>query len=420
MEKRLLIISSDILREGEPQVSYGLGCLMASIRKELPEWHIDLKQLDAAQLNKEELYTDLLNSLSELDLMSYDAMAISAYVWNEFSLPTLLKVVRAEGYRNRIILGGYQITYANEAELPCKYPEADIFLPGNAERSILEALKNLSLPKGVVLKTPPNFKELPSPYLDGSIPLDEKVWKVRMETMRGCPYACSFCAHRDLSSSKRSVHRLDLERSLKELALFKAKGIRRVNVLDPIFNTKPERCQAFVEAADHLKMSDTQFTFQCRLELLSNPAQDVFLNALLKMDAVLEFGLQTIIEKEGKIINRQNNVLKVKQGLKKVNQLGIPYEVSLIYGLPTQTVASFRQSIDFLRENGCERIVAFPLMLLRGTSLAEQKAEFGLIEKPMGEYQIPTVVESNSFSETEWNKMREIAHSLGTTNREGA
>ena len=54
---------------------------------------------------------------------------------------------------------------------------------------------------------------------------------IRLETKRGCPYRCNFCAHRDLT--KNRMHKFELERTFKELALIKQKEIHRVNVLDP-------------------------------------------------------------------------------------------------------------------------------------------------------------------------------------------
>ena len=55
-------------------------------------------------------------------------------------------------------------------------------------------------------------------------------------------------------------------------------------------------------------------------------------------------------------------------------------QVSLIYGLPAQTLASFRASIDFCRAASAPVIRAFPLMLLRGTPLYDLKAKHGLLE----------------------------------------
>ncbi len=59
-----------------------------------------------------------------------------------------------------------------------------------------------------------------------------------------------------------------------------------------------------------------------------------------------------------------------------------------------------------------KKICAYPLMLLKGTELYAQKDKWGLKEMPLGDYQIPTVCESNSFSYDEWTMMDNLASKL--------
>ena len=73
---------------------------------------------------------------------------------------------------------------------------------------------------------------------------------------------------------------------------------------------------------------------------------------------------------------------------------------------------SFRRGIDFVLENGAKKIFAFPLLLLRGTALYEQKQKWNLTEKILGDFHIPTVVSGNTFDEDDWLRMHEIAGSL--------
>ena len=64
--------------------------------------------------------------------------------------------------------------------------------------------------------------------------------------------------------------------------------------------------------------------------------------------------------------------------------------------------------------------MAFPLMLLRGTPLYEQKEKLGLVEKcevaheaiERVQDEIPHVVESPSFTFDEWRRMADIAVTL--------
>ena len=135
---------------------------------------------------------------------------------------------------------------------------------------------------------------------------------------------------------------------------------------------------------------------------------------------VLEFGLQTIHKKEQSFIQRPNNMNKVSTILQEVEQYGIESEVSLIFGLPGQTLQSFKESVNFCQNLGVKIIHAFPLMLLRGTLLYEQKKELGLIEStdvnftkiPRIQNNIPHVISSPTFSYEDWLKMGELAEQL--------
>ena len=83
---------------------------------------------------------------------------------------------------------------------------------------------------------------------------------------------------------------------------------------------------------------------------------------------------------------------KVSNVIASLNERGVPNEVSLIYGLPFQTLESFRASVDWCLSRGMPRVRAWPLMLLRGTGLEAQRDQWGFVES--GEGGIPIVVEA--------------------------
>ena len=139
---------------------------------------------------------------------------------------------------------------------------------------------------------------------------------------------------------------------------------------------------------------------------------DEFIHYASKLNVRLEFGLQTIHANEGVAINRKNNFKMIETNLSKVKQAGINFEVSLIYGLPEQTIASFRKTIDWCLDIEIPVIKAFPLMLLRGTEIEKQKQRWGLIES---DDSMPVVIESDTFTHNEWLRMGEISQVLKET-----
>jgi len=118
----------------------------------------------------------------------------------------------------------------------------------------------------------------------------------------------------------------------------------------------------------------------------------------------------------------------VRKSIKKLDeklQLAAQYpnlktEISLIYGLPLQTVQSFEQSVSWVqRKLPSATIKAFPLMLLRGTALQRDAHRFGLKEGFVAhgvterlQDHIPHVIESDSFSHDDWLRMAAIASAL--------
>ena len=73
--------------------------------------------------------------------------------------------------------------------------------------------------------------------------------------------------------------------------------------------------------------------------------------------------------------------------------------------------------MDYCKKYGLQTIYAFPLMLLRGTPLYDNKRKMGLVESsdihidkiPRMQQGIPHVVASDTFTFSEWQQMAAIA-----------
>ncbi len=403
--KRLLIISFDLIREGESNKSLAISSLLAFLKtdsrygKDFIAEHVSLNMYTIKN------YFDINEHLQNIEYSRYDYIALSAYVWNEYLInPLMISIRNTNTFSGDFILGGYQISYSQNPEK--EYPLTTYFISGYAEQSLLDIISENTA--SFYLESKIDFKNIPSPYLTGELPVTQNQEMVRLETKRGCPYRCSFCAHRDLNTNR--VHKGSLDKVFKELELFKKKEVKKINIIDPIFNV----------GTDHLlvmeKLVEIGFSglvsVQARFETIKGDRGDQFLDLCSKLNMNLEFGLQTASEQESNLINRKNNPKVIKQIMSKLNQRNIPYEISLIYGLPSQTLDSFKDSIDFAFVNGCKNVTAFPLMLLKGTELYDQEDAFAFKEKIIGDFNIPVVVESNSFSESEWKEMKFIANQL--------
>ncbi len=407
--KKLLIISFDIRNTNEPKESYAVASIssyLKSKKEHKKEYLFDHISVNISE-TKEHLKAEINEKyFRKMNFDIYNYIAISVYVWSANYTSKIVKYIKDKKYCGKIILGGNEISYSTNEELKKEYPFADIYIRGFAEESLYKILVGKARVQTFINENvfP---KQLCQVYKSKEINTETNNIKVRLETKRGCLFNCSFCAHKE--KGNKYVNELDYKKVIDELLFLNKQNISKVNILDPIFNTGNylDILEAMVEMNFKPRVS-----IQTRFELIHGKKGKQFLDLCVRLDITLEFGLQTIIEEEYKIIKRNNNIEKIKKVLFELQERDIDYEVSLIYGLPNQTVHSFIQSIEFLRKNGSRKIIAFPLMLLRGTELFHHRHKWNLKEKVIGEYNLPYVVSANSFNENDYKQMEQISNNL--------
>lgn len=402
----VILVSLDWRRPQDGKTGLGIGSIAAAQQAAAVPWRIVDAQVNSPFFSLDHVHAELLAAIHEAgpDCL----VGFSTFVWNDAEVQLLIRQI--QGLDVRIVLGGPQISYMPAGQLEAAYPGIDYFVRGQGEMAMV-ALASGELPGGCGIhvagmpdlggKADHELLSLPSPYLRGIV---EPQASIRWETQRGCPFKCSFCQHRE--PGNRLKHQcFDPQRLQRELALFAEAGVERISVLDPIFHANPAHA---IEVLRLIKASGitAHFSLQCRFETCT-PA---FLDALEGINVTLEFGLQTVVEAEYRAITRPNNLRVVEERIRELHRRGIDFEVSLIYGLPNQTLDSFRHSVKWCQQRAVPRIRAWPLMLLRGTPLYEQKAQYGFRESE-GQA-IPVVVASNSFTEVEYAEMARIASEL--------
>ncbi len=405
----VLLVSLDWERMGDRR---NLG--MASIAAALKGADLNYQLLEAAvnepDYNRDEVESRIINAVKAIEADGFHCLlGIGAYVWNEEEVLRFTEQVHSRTSAS-IVLGGPQISYAAKSSLERSYPYVDFFVRGYGEKAMVALAKgDMREQWGIHIAGTPDkgfmaqysLEGLASPYLHHILPPGESV---RWETQRGCQFKCSFCQHKE--PGNRSVYLgMDDLRLSQEIRLFAEKDVQRISVLDPIFHRDSRRA---CEILKMIKQSGVkaQLVLQCRFETLT----DEFLDALQGMDAYLEFGLQTAIPREGKIIRRPNHLATIAEKIRQLNERTIPFEVSLIYGLPEQTLESFKHSLKWCWRQGVPKVTAWPLMLLKGTELYQEKTTFGFVES--SETAIPHVIASNSFGRREYSEMAKLANNL--------
>ncbi|KAF0549285.1 B12-binding domain-containing radical SAM protein [Gigaspora margarita] len=419
-QKKLILISLDWTRPKDPPLSLGHASILACLRQH----NIDVFPRSWS-VNVPNFSPDDVVEFIMIHANPCIDVAIGAFVWNEKAVQHILRKLKKYKFPGKVILGGPQVSYVKKG-VEEYYPYADIYIRGYAENALVKLMlskKPFPCIKGVHyfgrpdlgLSAAAELDVLPSPFLTKLIPPQRLI---RWETQRGCPFRCAFCQHRE-SDVTMKRRQFPISRIIQEAEwIAKYSNIQDVAVLVPTFNSGPY----YLDIMDKLieEKYRGKLSLQCRIEMV----KEEFLNKVAQLnetaETVLEFGLQTTDPKEQAIIDRPNNMKIVEKVLAKIRERNIKIDVSLIFGLPGQTITTFKKSIDFCFDHKVPVIHAFPLMLLRGTPLHERKAELGLVESyeiasteiDRVQTDIPHVVASPSFTYEEWKEMSKIAESL--------
>ncbi|MBL8753826.1 MAG: B12-binding domain-containing radical SAM protein [Planctomycetes bacterium] len=406
--RHLVLVNLPWLREKDPRATLGDVSLRARLQR-IPGLVVTsvTRAANAKAIDVDELADAVLAAAR----VPGTVVGIGCYIWNEAIVQRLLPRLRRGGFRGLVVLGGPQITYAGPG-VAALYPGASLFVRGYGEdalASLCDRGTDGSLPSGVTAAGQDDFVRfaqvdlgaLESPIATGLLsPGSFQRW----ETQRGCLFRCAFC---QWPGGIGGVERFAASRVETEAAWFAATGTGEIAIQDPIFNSRP----GWLAPLRSLESSGYRgrVSMQLRPETFGDP--DEFLRLQSSLRCKLEFGLQTNQSAEMRFIERTNNLARCDAVLGSLKAAGCYVEISLIFGLPGQTLASFQRSLDYALRHATA-VRAFPLLLLRGTPLHSRRAELALVED---DSTIPRVVSSPTFTRADHARMEELA---GAYNKE--
>lgn len=407
----VLLVSSNFCRKNEPREAYGTSCLAGAFWNS-PANAGDTLDVFTCDLNRFQKMNGDFNIewnlvasevVTRVLIGGYNVVAFSVFGWCEKMVALAGAELRRRVPEIFIMLGGASI-FGSEDVLRRRFPFADMFTLSYGEK-IFANLRHY-INQGVSrMMDLPKFGELESPYLSGVISLGGGVDTVRAETRRGCSFRCSFCKHRDTLSGK--VYRIDnYERHLDELKLFKEHGVKKLNVLDPLFNDYEGHGEQYLKLIRKVGFSG-KVTLQIRPELLTQRFME---EASLNPNVSFEIGVQSLDPTVLKTIQRGSykTEAQLREKLDRCRELGVATMVTLIYGLPLQTYDSFARDIGIVKSYGVGKIGAFPLQVYSGTKLADDIGLYGLTLKEDA-FGIPEVVDNPTH---DFEKMQKLAETI--------
>jgi hypothetical protein len=333
-----------------------------------------------------------------------DIVGLSLYLWNSRLLEDAAALIKADAPRTVIVAGGPEAS-ADPSRLSA-LAFIDCTVAGEGEKAMADivraVLEGKTLPGPVILPPPVDLSALPSPWMDGTLQAER--WNgAALELMRGCPYHCAFCFE---SKGVARLRRFPLELVAKEIARFEESrkgggGVDEVFVLDPTFNADAKRMAEAIRIFSR-HGSSLRYFVELRAELLT--AEQARL--LSTIDASVQIGLQSSDPAVLKLVDRDFEPESFARKVRLLEAEGILYGLDLIYGLPGDTLAGFRRSLDYAVDLGPNHLDIFRLAVLPGTTLYDRAGSLKLDCDPSAPYLVRSTPD---FSVPELNEAERLA-----------
>lgn len=332
-----------------------------------------------AQLNEDvKKNYDLLNvfweNLSTEDVVSQiedpEVVFLSLYTWNWPTSFNIINQIKSKYPECLIIAGGPEPQYSTEWMK--MHPNIDLVIPYYGEviftEVLLENLGNRDFNNldGILTKDVYNtkfkvadFKEIPSPYLNGFFEgLLNKVKdkyarygylniRATFESNRGCPYTCTFCdiGHKEYGK----VRRFGLETGIKELEWIVKNRIKVIDVADANFGMFP-RDEQYIDTLIDLK---EKHKWDGRFIPTWSKGKGTHILKLAKklidndLDAVFGMSLQSIHQGTLDAVERTNafKLPELSELSGKLKEDKIALYTELIFPMPNDTLENFRDGI---------------------------------------------------------------------------
>jgi tRNA A37 methylthiotransferase MiaB len=312
-----------------------------------------------------------------------DVIAFPVYVWNRQRIIRLARQLRQSSQSIYLIAGGPEAT-GDPAGLLSAAPW-NALVHGEGEAALTSLLESLAdgLPRqplpGVTLMSEQgplsaekmshsDLDEATSPWLSGVI--EPSSSGVLWEVARGCAFSCDYCFE---ARGQQGVRTLPKQRLKAELELFIDRGVDQVWVLDSTFNYPPERGVELLELLLQVA-PDLHYHLEAKADFIDRRT----VSLLGKLNCSVQIGLQSVHQQVLRTIHRPIDLEILTEKIHLLEAEGIVYGFDLIYGLPEDSCSGFRESIDKVLKFSPNHIHIFPLAILPGTRLAQQRQKYGI------------------------------------------
>ena len=377
MNKRRVVLVTIHIERGAEAVPLGSACVASALKAAFATdaaGSLDVSIVEAFQdQNSAELS-------KKIRAAAPDLVGFSLYSWNRDLAIQTARELRGSPSTSRVsapsrnpvpllFCGGPEVTASEQGLRTSDGGPFDVVFTGEGETSVVQWVRD---PQNLPPPFPASVElsKLPSPWLDGTLDPHGREG-VLWELSRGCPYGCTYCYE---SKGDQRVRSISEERMLGELDLFVRSRVPSVFVLDPTFNADKKRAHRILDLLLD-KAPQIHWHFEVRAESLDREMARKF----AALGASLQIGLQTADRQVSLAVGRPLDRGRFASRIDLLNQEGAVFGLDLIYGLPGDTLAGYRESLNFALSLYPNNLDLFRLAVLPGTILAEQGRDRGLI-----------------------------------------
>ena len=344
--------------------------------------------------------------LKEISAYKPDVIGFSCYLWNAEFMIKLAQMI-SELMPNALVIFGGPDAGPRAQEL-LKHEYIDIVINGDGENPfeavLIELLKNGTpewsdipqlcyrknekIVQNTSLPISTNLNKLVGVYdqVENLEQFTEWRWPYLLyETMRGCPYQCSFCLY-----GKSNISNKEVDLVVSELVPILKKGYM-VNLIDPTFTTFKKRAKEILS-----RLAEHQYTGSLQIESYPDSIDSDFVDLFVQSRVeYVGVGLQTVSREGLRASKRPKKKDKFEEAINLLSDAGIEFYIDVIYGLPDTTKEDFFATVDYLFELGVTNWQAYRLLGLPGSPMLNETEKYKFKFNHAPPYEL---LSSNTFS----------------------
>lgn len=367
--------------------SYGIHRVHAAAKSGQYPHEVEVKFFDLGPLGAEAGLKAILD-------FAPDLVGFSVYVW---SMPALLQLaadIRAHQPSALFLFGGPSARrdafdhphYRERARV------VDAICEGDGEAVIRDLMALPHLDRAALAAMPGLFtrdgdgwrcsgmlpglpmEAVPSPYQMGLMPEEHVAY---LETYRGCPLSCRFCAW-GVTRPAREVFPTDY--LIGELESFRRLRAPAVFLLDAGLNLNGKGFRNLAEAHRQSGFLSEALFWAEIYPTLAKPNHLEFLASV--GTAYLGVGLQSIDERVLKAHDRPFDMRRFTPAVEELSKVA-GLEIQIIMGLPEDTPDGFRKTLDFALALPVTSVRVYHCLVLPDALLSRAKPEWKLDFDPV-------------------------------------